>query len=128
MSALLLVFVLLALFLVPVFISLRKAERKEQQSSPPPAPSAQPANVSRARPAPATPQQPRQHHYRFAHNVLRDLALEDPQETWDAISGLGVGDVLTSAWLAAHDGDQSQYVSPTGLKVSIHDDVGDGWR
>jgi hypothetical protein len=71
----------------------------------------------------------RQHHYRFAHVVLRELVLSQPAKSWEAVSGTGVGDFLISAWLGASHGlDASQRVSPTGLRVTMREDIGDGWR
>ncbi|HEU0031468.1 MAG TPA: hypothetical protein VFQ53_12605 [Kofleriaceae bacterium] len=73
--------------------------------------------------------QPRRHHYRFAHAVLRDLALHEPDATWHSVTGTGVGDFLIGAWLAASDGLAAhERVSPTGLRVTINDKIGGGWR
>jgi hypothetical protein len=44
---------------------------------------------------------PRQPHYRFAHRVLKDLALLRPAETWAALAGPGAADALRTMWETA---------------------------
>jgi hypothetical protein len=72
--------------------------------------------------------EPRRQPYQFAHQVLRDRALREAVPTWRAVSGLGVGEFLIEAWLAAGAGvPPDRRVSPTGLRVTMHE-LGRGWR
>jgi hypothetical protein len=65
---------------------------------------------------------PRAQHYAFAHRLLRDAALDDPEGTWDAVTKPGSGDFLVDMWIHAKPEDED-LISPEGLRVDVEGDI-----
>src|SRR5262249_33092840 len=68
--------------------------------------------------------QPRQQHYQYAHVILRDLVLTDPEAAFDRVTLPGSGDLLIDLWTAAHGlNPREERISPEGIRVHVEGDI-----
>ncbi len=65
---------------------------------------------------------PRAQHYRFAHVLLRDIALADVATTWDAITDPGGRELLVDLWRSAKP-KSDDAISPEGLRVEVDGEI-----